>query len=86
MTANDIYSRSTAISLFLGYHSPYRQTPVQPVRLLVEPGYEEQHNKPNASPRPSILRKRDHDNSPVKGTTVTYTHTHKHARACRVRQ
>lgn len=40
---------------------------MQPVRLLVEPGYEEPHGKPNASPRPSILRKRDHDNSPVKG-------------------
>lgn len=40
---------------------------MQPVRLVVEPGYEEPHGKPNASPRPSILRKRDHDNSPVKG-------------------
>ncbi|XP_076282500.1 uncharacterized protein LOC143209991 isoform X1 [Lasioglossum baleicum] len=47
-----------------GTYSQYRQTPV---RLLVEPGYDEPHTKPNASPRPSILRKRDHDNSPVKG-------------------
>ncbi|XP_015436191.1 PREDICTED: histone deacetylase complex subunit SAP130 isoform X2 [Dufourea novaeangliae] len=30
-------------------------------------GYDEPHTKPNASPRPSILRKRDHDTSPVKG-------------------
>ncbi|XP_034941423.1 histone deacetylase complex subunit SAP130-B [Chelonus insularis] len=45
----------------------YRQTSVQPVRLLVEPSHEENHGKPNASPRPSILRKRDHDNSPAKG-------------------
>ncbi|KAK9300516.1 hypothetical protein QLX08_006850 [Tetragonisca angustula] len=37
------------------------------VRLLVEPGYDEPHTKTNASPRPSILRKRDHDNSPIKG-------------------
>jgi len=43
---------------------------VQPVRLVVEPGYEEPHGKPNASPRPSILRKRDHDNSPVKGMII----------------
>ncbi|XP_012228970.1 histone deacetylase complex subunit SAP130 isoform X2 [Linepithema humile] len=51
-----------------GAYSQYRQTTVQPVRLVVEPGYEEStHSKPNASPRPSILRKRDHDNSPVKG-------------------
>lgn len=49
------------------YHQTYRQASVQPVRLLVEPGYDEPHSKPNASPRPSILRKRDHDNSPVKG-------------------
>ncbi|XP_076635623.1 uncharacterized protein LOC143348844 isoform X3 [Colletes latitarsis] len=47
-----------------GTYSQYRQTPV---RLLVEPGYDEPHTKLNASPRPSILRKRDHDNSPVKG-------------------
>ncbi|XP_053996418.1 histone deacetylase complex subunit SAP130 [Hylaeus anthracinus] len=47
-----------------GTYSQYRQTPV---RLLVEPGYDEPHTKPNASPRPSILRKRDHDNSPIKG-------------------
>ncbi|XP_033331640.2 uncharacterized protein LOC117223475 isoform X2 [Megalopta genalis] len=47
-----------------GAYSQYRQTPV---RLLVEQGYDEPHTKPNASPRPSILRKRDHDNSPVKG-------------------
>ncbi|XP_032689215.1 histone deacetylase complex subunit SAP130-A isoform X2 [Odontomachus brunneus] len=58
---------TTTYYSFESYHSPYRQTPVQPVRLLVEPGYEEPHSKPNASPRPSILRKRDHDNSPVKG-------------------
>ncbi|XP_029161922.1 histone deacetylase complex subunit SAP130-A isoform X2 [Nylanderia fulva] len=51
-----------------GTYSPFRQGSVQPVRLVVEPGYEEPHaGKPNASPRPSILRKRDHDNSPVKG-------------------
>ncbi|XP_015604837.1 histone deacetylase complex subunit SAP130-A isoform X2 [Cephus cinctus] len=50
-----------------GTYSQYRQTAVQPVRLLVEPGYEEPHTKPNASPRPSILRKRDHDSSPAKG-------------------
>ncbi|XP_011882331.1 PREDICTED: histone deacetylase complex subunit SAP130-like isoform X2 [Vollenhovia emeryi] len=50
-----------------GTYSPFRQASVQPVRLVVEPGYEEPHSKPNASPRPSILRKRDHDNSPVKG-------------------
>lgn len=44
---------------------------MQPVRLVVEPGgYEEPHGKPNASPRPSILRKRDHDNSPVKGMII----------------
>ncbi|XP_078039180.1 uncharacterized protein LOC144471214 [Augochlora pura] len=47
-----------------GAYSQYRQNPV---RLLVEQGYDEPHTKPNASPRPSILRKRDHDNSPVKG-------------------
>ncbi|XP_076238834.1 uncharacterized protein LOC143181963 [Calliopsis andreniformis] len=47
-----------------GAYSQYRQTPV---RLLVEPGYDEPHTKLNSSPRPSILRKRDHDNSPVKG-------------------
>ena len=46
-----------------GTYSQYRQTPV---RLLVEPGYDEPHTKLNSSPRPSILRKRDHDNSPVK--------------------
>ncbi|KAG5331180.1 SP130 deacetylase, partial [Acromyrmex charruanus] len=50
-----------------GTYSQFRQASVQPVRLVVEPGYEEPHGKPNASPRPSILRKRDHDNSPVKG-------------------
>ncbi|XP_043271658.1 histone deacetylase complex subunit SAP130 isoform X2 [Venturia canescens] len=51
-----------------GAYSQYRPTTVQPVRLLVEPtNYEETHAKPNASPRPSILRKRDHDNSPAKG-------------------
>ncbi|XP_077257851.1 uncharacterized protein LOC143894993 isoform X2 [Temnothorax americanus] len=51
-----------------GTYSQLRQASVQPVRLVVEPGYEEPHGgKPNASPRPSILRKRDHDNSPVKG-------------------
>ncbi|XP_029661889.1 histone deacetylase complex subunit SAP130-B isoform X2 [Formica exsecta] len=50
-----------------GTYSPFRQGSMQPVRLVVEPGgYEEPHGKPNASPRPSILRKRDHDNSPVK--------------------
>ncbi|XP_015109308.1 histone deacetylase complex subunit SAP130-A isoform X2 [Diachasma alloeum] len=42
----------------------YRQG--QPVRLLVEPPHEDNHSKPNASPRPSILRKRDHDSSPAK--------------------
>ncbi|XP_012150856.2 uncharacterized protein LOC100882641 isoform X2 [Megachile rotundata] len=47
-----------------GTYTQYRQTPV---RLLVEPGYDEPHTKTNASPRPSILRKRDHDNSPIKG-------------------
>ncbi|CAD1475098.1 unnamed protein product, partial [Heterotrigona itama] len=47
-----------------GAYTQYRQTPV---RLLVEPGYDEPHTKTNASPRPSILRKRDHDNSPIKG-------------------
>ncbi|XP_011640167.1 histone deacetylase complex subunit SAP130 [Pogonomyrmex barbatus] len=50
-----------------GTYSQFRQAAVQPVRLVVEPGYEEPHSKPNASPRPSILRKRDHDNSPIKG-------------------
>ncbi|KAL0132601.1 hypothetical protein PUN28_000394 [Cardiocondyla obscurior] len=50
-----------------GTYSQFRQTSVQPVRLVVEPGYEESHGKPNASPRPSILRKRDHDSSPIKG-------------------
>ncbi|XP_011686652.1 PREDICTED: histone deacetylase complex subunit SAP130-A isoform X2 [Wasmannia auropunctata] len=50
-----------------GTYSPFRQASVQPVRLVVDPGYEEPHGKPNASPRPSILRKRDHDNSPIKG-------------------
>ncbi|XP_018313784.1 histone deacetylase complex subunit SAP130-A isoform X4 [Mycetomoellerius zeteki] len=50
-----------------GTYSQFRQASVQPVRLVVEPGYEEPHGKPNASPRPSILRKRDHDNSPIKG-------------------
>lgn len=50
-----------------GTYSQYRQASVQPVRLLVEPGYDEPHSKPNASPRPSILRKRDHDASPIKG-------------------
>lgn len=57
-----------AIFCFPGTYSQFRQASVQPVRLVVEPGYEEPHGKPNASPRPSILRKRDHDNSPVKGT------------------
>ncbi|KAJ8673375.1 hypothetical protein QAD02_004637 [Eretmocerus hayati] len=37
------------------------------IRLLVEPGYEESAAKPNASPRPSILRKREIDSSPAKG-------------------
>ncbi|XP_003427527.1 histone deacetylase complex subunit SAP130 isoform X2 [Nasonia vitripennis] len=50
-----------------GGYPQYRQTSVQPVRLLVEPGFEEPLGKPNASPRPSILRKRDHDGSPAKG-------------------
>lgn len=55
--------------LVAGVYSPYRPAAVQPVRLLVEPtGYDETHTKPNASPRPSILRKRDHDSSPAKGT------------------
>lgn len=49
-----------------GGYSQYRQTSVQPVRLLVEQGYEEPLAKPNASPRPSILRKREHDGSPGK--------------------
>ncbi|XP_012257247.1 histone deacetylase complex subunit SAP130 isoform X2 [Athalia rosae] len=49
-----------------GSYPQYRQTSIQPVRLLVDPSYEEPHAKPNASPRPSILRKRDHDISPVK--------------------
>ncbi|XP_046736475.1 mucin-5AC isoform X1 [Diprion similis] len=49
-----------------GAYPQYRQASIQPVRLLVEPGYEEPHVKPNASPRPSILRKRDHDSSPAK--------------------
>ncbi|XP_058789930.1 histone deacetylase complex subunit SAP130-like isoform X2 [Phymastichus coffea] len=49
-----------------GAYSQYRQTSVQPVRLLVEQGYEEPLAKPNASPRPSILRKREHDGSPGK--------------------
>jgi hypothetical protein len=40
------------------------------VRLLVEQGFEEPLGKPNASPRPSILRKRDHDSSPGKGTNM----------------
>lgn len=62
-TTTTYYSFETA-----GTYSPFRQGSVQPVRLVVEPGYEEPHaGKPNASPRPSILRKRDHDNSPVKG-------------------
>ncbi|XP_025991059.1 histone deacetylase complex subunit SAP130-A isoform X2 [Solenopsis invicta] len=56
-----------------GTYSQFRQASVQPVRLVVEPGYEEPHGKPNASPRPSILRKRDHDNSPVKGESQFLT-------------
>ncbi|XP_066601843.1 histone deacetylase complex subunit SAP130-A-like isoform X2 [Prorops nasuta] len=56
------YSFETA-----GTYSQFRQSNVQSVRLLVEPTYEEPHSKPNASPRPSILRKRDHDTSPIKG-------------------
>ncbi|XP_057337772.1 mucin-2 [Microplitis mediator] len=49
-------------------YTQYRQASVQPVRLIVEPSsHEENHGKPNASPRPSILRKRDHENSPAKG-------------------
>ncbi|KAK0091527.1 hypothetical protein PV326_003076 [Microctonus aethiopoides] len=47
-------------------YTQYRQASVQPVRLLVEPIHEEGHGKPNSSPRPSILRKRDRDNSPAK--------------------
>lgn len=59
---------------FSGTYSPFRQGSMQPVRLVVEPGgYEEPHSKPNASPRPSILRKRDHDNSPVKGIIMLIT-------------
>lgn len=54
-------------------YSQYRPATVQPVRLLVEPGYEEPQHKPNASPRPSILRKRDHDNSPAKGVAKNLT-------------
>ncbi|KAL7298492.1 hypothetical protein TKK_0008272 [Trichogramma kaykai] len=46
-----------------GAYSPYRQTSVQPVRLVVDQGYEEPPTKTNASPRPSILRKRDIDTS-----------------------
>ncbi|XP_043503134.1 histone deacetylase complex subunit SAP130 isoform X2 [Polistes fuscatus] len=61
-TTTTYYSLETG-----GTYSQYRQTSVQPVRLLVEPGYDEPHSKPNASPRPSILRKRDHDTSPIKG-------------------
>lgn len=54
-------------------YSQYRPATVQPVRLLVESGYEEPQHKPNASPRPSILRKRDHDNSPAKGVAKNLT-------------
>ncbi|XP_014598513.1 PREDICTED: histone deacetylase complex subunit SAP130 [Polistes canadensis] len=61
-TTTTYYSLETG-----GTYSQYRQASVQPVRLLVEPGYDEPHSKPNASPRPSILRKRDHDTSPIKG-------------------
>ncbi|XP_014234757.1 histone deacetylase complex subunit SAP130-B [Trichogramma pretiosum] len=46
-----------------GAYSPYRQSSVQPVRLVVDQGYEEPLTKTNASPRPSILRKRDIDTS-----------------------
>jgi hypothetical protein len=53
-----------------GTYSQYRQASVQPVRLVVEPGYDEPPSKPNASPRPSILRKRDHDGSPIKGNNI----------------
>lgn len=49
-----------------GTYSQYRPASVQPVRLLVDQGYEEPQPKPNASPRPSILRKRDPENSPIK--------------------
>ncbi|XP_012275254.1 histone deacetylase complex subunit SAP130 isoform X2 [Orussus abietinus] len=49
------------------YYSFETSSSSQPVRLLVDSNYEEAHNKPNASPRPSILRKRDHDSSPAKG-------------------
>lgn len=47
---------------------------MQPVRLLVDPGFEEPIGKPNASPRPSILRKRDHDGSPAKGNVHNSTY------------
>ncbi|XP_051174403.1 histone deacetylase complex subunit SAP130-A [Leptopilina boulardi] len=57
----------------LATYSQYRPATVQPVRLLVESGYEEPQHKPNASPRPSILRKRDHDNSPAKGVAKNLT-------------
>ena len=63
-----IFNESRLIFInILGTYSQYRQTAVQPVRLLVEQGFEEPIGKPNASPRPSILRKREHDNSPIKG-------------------
>ncbi|XP_033216137.1 histone deacetylase complex subunit SAP130-A [Belonocnema kinseyi] len=54
-------------------YSQYRPAAIQPVRLLVEPAYEEPQYKPNASPRPSILRKRDHDSSPAKGVVKNLT-------------
>ncbi|XP_072766825.1 uncharacterized protein [Anoplolepis gracilipes] len=58
---------TTYYSFETGTYTPFRQGSMQPVRLVVEPGgYDEPHGKPNASPRPSILRKRDHDISPVK--------------------
>ncbi|OXU23211.1 hypothetical protein TSAR_006748 [Trichomalopsis sarcophagae] len=60
-----------------GGYPQYRQTSVQPVRLLVEPGFEEPLGKPNASPRPSILRKRDHDGSPAKGNVQNFTDEYK---------
>ncbi|XP_014210269.1 histone deacetylase complex subunit SAP130-like isoform X2 [Copidosoma floridanum] len=49
-----------------GNYSQFRPTSMPPVRLLVDQGFDEPLGKPNASPRPSILRKRDVDSSPGK--------------------
>lgn len=74
---NNINNNSpTQLSQSSSIYAQYRQTPVSstpPIRIsstyLVETSGnndQESHGKPNASPRPSILRKREYDGSPVK--------------------